>query len=295
MAEQHVKIFEGLGLSKEVIDQVEGMTPEQLKDWDPASVTSQARDAVKNILMNDAEFLNAIPEDKIPEATRKKFEAGQYTRFQKEILDAATKKLGLEDKDMADWTENDKKSIQTMVVKISEKVLAKKGNVEGLQQMQRDVQTLTEKLEKTNEDWEAKMTEAVTKTNGAAQTKMVKLLTRVELSNLEGVDLNVSPSFIQDQLLARLTDKYSVVLNSNDELELKQKDNVALDVMEGGKKVTFQEALKKLVLENKLGTEKKEEEDPGKRKKVIVGGGEGGDSIEIPSYINEKIEKNEGK
>jgi transcription termination factor NusB len=296
MPEQHVKLLTGLGLNTEQIDQLEKMTPEQLKEWKPDDLNTAVVTSVKNRLLNDNEFLNSIPEDKVPETTRKKIESGQYARFQNEIIEAAKKQLGLEDKDLADLTDDEKKSIKKTVTRISEKYLAKKGNVQGMQDMQKNVQELTTKLEAKDTEWQDKLTKQIEETNGKATAKMVKALTKVELASLDKIKLAVGAGFITEPVLAKLTEKYKIVLDANDNLDLKQKENDKLDVLVNGKKLSFSQALRDVVLQEKLGTEIKAEDDKGggSRKTVIINneGNQGGDSVELPSYIKDKIEQN---
>jgi hypothetical protein len=295
MPEQHVKLMQGIGLSQEQIDAVEKLPADQLKDWKADDLVTAAKGNFKNQFLNDPEFLNSIPEDKVPEATKKKIESGQYARFQNEILETAKKNLGLEDKDLADMTDEEKKSIKKMVTKVAEKYLGKKGTTQGLQEMQQTVQKLTADLEKKDSDWEGKLNGELEKVNGAASSRMIKALTKVELSSLDKIKLNVPPAYITDPLLAKLQSKYTIVLSDNDELDIKQKDNKNLDVLENNKKVTFSQALRKLVLEDKVGAEITDDEgEEGKKKKVIINkdGGGGNEPIELPGYIAQRVDNN---
>ena len=149
------------------------------------------------------------------------------------------------------------------------------------------------------EEHTANLKTELEKVNGANTAKLIKTLAKVELAGLEGVTLSVDPKFISEPVLSALSSKYSVVLDEQDNLVLKQKENPALDVLDAaGKPVTFQQALKQAVLENKLGTEVKVDPNDPKKKKIIVGGKEGGGGDEtevVPSYIAEKIKSNPGE
>lgn len=303
MAEQHVKLFQGLGIPQDVIDQVEGVDAEAAKTWTPpAELNTAVRAALKGTLkddfLNDADFLNSIPEDKVPEGVKKKIESGQYGRFMAEIMEVAKKQLGLEDTDLADMTEEEKKSLKKSVAKIAEKHLAKKGSVEGARDLQKQVSKLTEDLEAKDTQWQEKLDAKLKEVNGTANTKLIKALTRAELVALDGVQIAVNPAYITDPVLAKLTAQYTVTLDEGDNLVLKSKADPNLDPMEGGKKVTFRDALKAIVLAEKLGTAKDGgdggEGGGGSRKKTIMVGGEGTPgSFELPANIADKVKANQ--
>lgn len=296
MPEQHIKLMQGLGVPQEQIDLVEKMEADKVKDFDTTELVNTVKGGFKTQFLNDAEFLNAIPEDKIPQATLKKVEAGQYGRFMNEMLSAAKTKLGLEDADLADLSEDDKKSLGKAFTKIATTHLNKKGGVEGAKKLQEQVSALTDQLAAKDTDWQAKLDTALQETGGKAGARIIKALTKSELATLDGVELVVPANYAISPVLAKLTAKYALVVNDNDEIELKQKDSPALDAMEGGKKITFTEALKKIVLEDKVGKERKAEDSKEPRKKVIVGGGsetDGEEGIVMPDYISKKIAENE--
>ena len=304
MPEQHIQLMKGLGFSDEQIQAVESLTPEQMKSWkpddpealkvfNPNELVTHVQTGLKNVLSNDPEFLKNIPEDKINPDILKKIEKGQYARFQNELVEVATKKLGLEDKEL---TEEDRKSIKGLAEKMAVTYLSKKGNVQGLQEMQTKLSEALQNLESMKAQHTENLKTELEKVNGANTAKLIKTLTKVELSGLDGVKLAVGANFIADPVLSSLSSKYAIVLDENDNLDLKQKANPQLDVLDGtGKKMTFQQALRNAVIENKLGTEEKEEGKDEKRKKIIVGGGDGGGDGKtelVPSYIADKINAN---
>lgn len=294
MPEQHVQLLTALGVPKESIDALEGLKPEQLKDWKPDELVTAIQTPIQTKLSNDANFLASIPKDKINPTILKEIEKGQYARFQNELVDVATKKLGLEDKEL---TEEDRKSIKGLAEKMAVLYLGKKGNVEGLQKMQQELAEARQALENVKTEHTANLTKELEKVNGANSAKLIKTLIKVGLKDLDGVDLPVAAGFISEPVLALMNSKYSIVLDANDNLDIKQKDNVALDVIDkAGKKVTFMDALKETVLTNKLGVEKKQEGGGGPRSVIVKpGGGEGGEGGSgelVPSYIANKINKN---
>jgi hypothetical protein len=287
-------IMLAMGVPQAKIDSLLAMTDEQAKEFKPDEIVKEIGETQRNKLLNDPEFLNAIPEDKVPETTRKKIESGQYARFQNELIEVAMKKLGLKDKE--DLTDEDKKSIKGLTEKIARTYLEKNNGSDGLKKLQADLQAALEEKTTLETSLTEKLTNREKELNGEFGSKMVNMLTKLQLSNLDKVKLAVQPGYIATPVLEKLRSKYHLNLNG-EEIELKQKDNPALDVIDkAGKKLSFGEALRAVVLEDKLGTEITEEEGGkagGGRTKVKVdggsGGGEGGE-VEVASYISDKMQ-----
>lgn len=306
MPEQHVQIMKGLGFSEDQIKTIEGLTPEQMTAWaakpddpenlkvfNPNELVTGIRTGMKNILSNDPDFLKSIPEDKLPKELLQKIEKGQYARFQNELEDVAIKKLGLDKNDLSD---EDKKSIKGYVEKIVLTYATKKGAPEGLKEIQTKYSEALQNIERMKTDHEGNLKTELEKVTGANTAKLIKTLTKVELASLDDVQLAVAANFISDPVLSTLAAKYDIVLDANDNLDIKQKGQPNLDVLDkGGKKVTFRTVLREAVLENKLGTEIKDD-GSGKgntKTKVIIGdGGEGGQgNTDVADYIQKKIDQ----
>jgi hypothetical protein len=291
MAQQHVTLLTGLGLTPEQAAQLDAIKPEDLAAWKPDELIGTITAGQKNKFLNDAEFLNAIPEDKIPEATRKKYESGQYARFQNELIEVATKKLGLEDSIL---TPEDRKSIKTLAEKMATSYLAKNNSTEGLQKMQGELQKMTTNLEAKDAEWKTKLETDLAAVNTKAEVRLLKTLTRAELGTLEGIKLNVPPSYLTDPILAEMNAKYTLVINDNDEIICMQKENPKLRAVDSkNKNIEFGPELKALVIAKKLGTEVKDDttDDGGGKKKVTIDGS-GGEPSELPDYISKKVKEN---
>lgn len=306
MPEQHVQLMKGLGFNDEQIQAIESLTPEQMKTWkpddpealkvfNPNELVTTVQTGIKNTLTNDPEFLKTIPEDKINPEILKKYEKGQYARFQNELEEVAIKKLGL---DPTDLSAEDKKSIKGLVEKLAVTYASKKGGAAGLQEMQTKLSAALQELDQTKTQHAEALKTELEKNNGANTAKLIKTLTKVELSSLPDVTLAVGAGYISEPVLSALSEKYAVVLDANENLDLKQKANPTLDVVDSkGKKVTFQQALREEVLEKKLGTEAKKDDNGGGgggRQKIIVGSkddGSGGTDV-VPDYIAQKINAN---
>lgn len=290
MAKQHVDLMKGLGYSDEQIKSIEEMKPEDAETFKPEEMVTVVQNNLKTKFSNDPEFLATIPEDKLPKTLLKKIESGQYARFQNELVEVATKQLGLEDKEL---TDEDRKSIKGLALKIATTHLQKKGGAEGLQKMQTELSAALQSVETLKDQHKTNLTEELAKVNGTHNAKLIRVLAKVELQGLDDISLAVPANIISDPALQALGEKYLVVLDANENLDIKQKDNPALDVIDkAGKKVTFNQALKEVVLEKKLGTVKEEEKDPknGKKKVIIDGGGDGKEGVvEVPDYIKNKM------
>lgn len=302
MPEQHVQLMKGLGFDDEQIKAIEAITPDQMKDWkaddpeklkvfNPGELVTKVQTGMKNVLSNDPAFLASIPKDKISPAILKEVEKGQYARFQNELIDVATKQLGLDEK--TDLTEEDRKSIRGLTAKIATAYLSKNGNVAGLEKMQKDLQKALEENETLKTGSEEKTKKQIEELNGKHSLKLINTLAKVELQGLDGIKLAVAANYVSGPVLSAMNEKYAIVLDANDNLVLKQKEQPALDVLDkAGKTVTFQQAMKETVLALKLGTEDKPDPtDPkGKKKVIIEGGGGGEDVVELPAHIKSKVD-----
>jgi len=290
MAKQHVAILQALGVSKKDIDAIEAL--EDLKDWTPDATVEEVRNKIKKVLENDPDFLNSIPEDKIPEPVRKKYETTQYSRFQNELLDAAKKQLGFEDTDLEKLTAEDRKSIKKTMVKIAELNLSKKNNTEGLKKLQDDYQAALQELEKKDTDWQTKLETEVKTVSEKTNEKLMKFLAQTHLTSLEKVKLNVPASYIVDPILNKIRGKYSVLMEGDD-LVLRQKENPALKVVDKkGHDITFMEALRAQVLEDKVGVEDQgQQQQQRTRTTVDTSQGSTQQEVAVPDYIKNNIDR----
>lgn len=291
-------ILKELGIETKDIEAIIGLSEDDQKTYKPQDIVDKIKAGTKTALMNDDAFLSSIPEEKIGKGILKKIESGQYARFQNELLEAAKKNLGLEDKDLEDLTEEEKKSIKKTMVRIADKHLAKKGGQEGVAAIQKQLADATEALEKKDGEIETKVNEAVDKTTKAFGQRIISTLTKGELGSLDKVKLNVKPEYIIDKVLQKVAAKYEAVLQVGDDdvIHLKQKKNDALAVVgKDNKEILFATALREVVLEEKLGTEEATPGPGGKKKQLIDssggdGGNEDGETV-VASYIQDKIDK----
>jgi hypothetical protein len=291
MAKQHIAMMKALGIAQKDIDAIEALKDDD-KDWTPDATVDAVRAAIKKQLENDPEFLNAIPEDKIPETTRKKFETTQYSRFQNELLDAAKKKLGLEDKDLDSLTAEDRKSIKTIMVKIAGLHLSKNNNTEGVKKMQEDLQKALQDLEQKDADWQTKLETETKKVADGNTEKLVKYLTQSQLATLDKIKLNVPASYLVDGVLGKIKGKYSVVMEGDD-VVLRQKANPALKVVDSkGKELSYAEALRAQVLEDKVGAEETQQQQQQRQRSTVDTSQNNQDNVvQTPDYIKSRMDE----
>lgn len=283
MAKQHVLIFQALGIPQASIDKIEALKEEELKEWKPDEYVGEINTLTKTKLENDPTFLNAIPEDKVPDAIKKKIEKGQYARFQNELFDVA-KKLNLTDKDIS---EEDKKSIKGIAEKIAVAYLANNNSTDGLKKMQTDLAEARQQLESANTTWQKKFDDGLAAEKTSWQSKLLRLVFQSTLGSLPKIKLTVPPEYLTDRLFSKMNSQYNLVLGDNEQILLKQKENAALDVIDkAGKKIGISDALREMVIADKVGEEVVE--DPTKKKTVIVQPTPGQENeVVVPTYIQE--------
>lgn len=298
MAKQHIAIFKSLGFDQKDIDAIEAIKEDD-KDWKPDATVETIRTGMKKILENDQTFLDSIPEEKIPAAIKKNIEKSQYARFQNELIDVAKKELGLDDKEIL--TDEDRKSIKVMTSKIAKAYFSKNSNDDAAKKLQKELGESVQLLATKEQEWSEKVKTETAAVEGKFQSKLIKTLLGTNLASLDKIKLHVSPGILTTPVLDKLSSKYSVVIDEQDNLDIKDKINPKLEAMDAktGKKIPIIDALREIVIAEKLGEEVKEDTggEGGGKKKVIVdsgggAGGEGNDAVVLPDYIKESIEQN---
>lgn len=294
--------IKGLGLTDDDIKAIEGVgddgkiknDKDEMIDFDFKPLVEKVTTANKNKILNDAEFYNTLPAEKIPEALKKTIESGQYQRFINEIQEVAEKELGL--KKGEDFTDDDAKKLKHIVKVISTKYAQKNAGTEGAKELQLKLQEALQKNAQTEGSMAQKIQEAL---NGEKETTgkhMEKLLGIMALSNLP--EIKVKPQYLVDGALAAIRKDYTIKVDPTTmELVLKQKKNPELDAIDGaGKTLTFDDVLAEVAKKENWMDEKADE------------GGDGGESgksgktkvevdgeTAIPQYIKDKMGKDKEK
>lgn len=286
MAEQHVKIFTALGLPQEAITAIEGLTPDKLEGFTPDEYVNQVSGVFKNKFINDGDFLNSIPQDKLPNTVIKGIESGQYNRFLNEVGEVAKKDYGV---DISTLPQDTQKSLKGMVRAVFQESLKKSANPETVQKLQGELSNALAELETTKGGIPTAIEQAVSKEKNALVGKLERMATINQLRGIEG--LTVEPDFAMPAV-DMLKTKYTVLFNPETfEFSLAQKDNPQLKVLKAdGKELSFTDALTALLTDKKLIAPKAGGEEgkngKGKRTTVLVEGDK--TDANIPDYIKRK-------
>lgn len=286
MPEQHIKIFEALGVPKETIDKIEALTPETLKDFKADDYTGIISGTYEKKFLNDAGFLGKIDITKLPEESTKKVQTVQYERFLNEIKDVA-KELDIDTTGIDDATQRQLKNFaRTVIQKYGEK---KGTHTEAITKLQADLQKAMQEKATIETGLPTKISEAVTAEKTKFGSLLQRTLARSVLSGIEG--LTATPEYITDTVLAKVAAKYTPVLNEATlTIDLMQKDNPQLKALDKtGKELLFKDiATEILTADNMIA--KKDEKDKTKEKKTfIIGGGDENPTVVIAG--SDKIQK----
>lgn len=258
-------------------------TPDDKTDFDSAPFLEKITTATTTKVLADPKTYEGLTPEKLPEATRKTIESGQYARFINELAEVATKELGL--KEGEDFTPEDKTKLKSFAKKVASVYAGKTAGSADLKKLQQDLLDATEGLNKKDEEWKKKYDDDIDTTKKAGESKLVKLAFTREVADLPG--LLVKPSLISDALFVAVSKAYTVAMDP-DTLEFKvtQKDNPTLDAIHEGKKLDFKGALALVAKGEKLLDDKKTTPPPPPRTVTVDGS-----DTPIASYIQEKIDK----
>jgi hypothetical protein len=277
MAEQHIAIFKEIGLPQDVIDKIEGVTPETLKDFKPGDYTGIINTNFENRFLNDAGFLGKIPVDKIPETARKALEKGQYERFLNEMGDVA-KELGI---GIDDLTDDVKRSIKQFYRTTTQRYGEKKGaTTETVTKLQNDLQIAMQQKAAAEEGANGKITEAVKATTTKYLSVLQKLAGQTVLASIEG--LTAKPEYIIDGLMNKIGNKFSIAFDENTlGFVLMQKENPQLKALDAkGNEISFTDAAVDILTNDKMIVKKADDNDDdagdGKTQKIIIGDAKNG-------------------
>jgi hypothetical protein len=277
MPEQHVQLLTSLGVPKDVIDKIEAVTPETMKDFKVDDYTGVIASTYENKFLNDATFLGKIPVEKIPESVKKLYETGQYERFLNEMKGVA-KELDI---DISDIDEGTQRKLKDFTRTVLNKYGTKKGvSNDALQKVQSDLQKALEAKSEAETKAGGLVTEAVKNTSLKYQKQIQKLATQTILSSIEG--LTAKPEYIVDALMNKIQAKYSVGFNEDTlQFELMQKDNPALKALDAaGKQINFNDEVVAILETDKMIVKPKTKEELEKEQKqnkerVVIEGAEG--------------------
>ncbi len=287
MAEQHDQILAAVGIPAEKITELNKLTPEQMKEFKLDDYIAPVNSAYETKLLNDGNFLNKIPVEKLPDSIKKSIETGQYGRFMNELKEVATKELGLE---MTEFPEDVQKSLKQFFRKANELYTTKKApDSKTLIALQQQLQDALRGKETVEGSISTKIAEALAGEKTKHSTQLEKLLTMLQLSSLDGYKLKVKPEYIVDAMLGKLKGKYS--LNFDPETQgfsVNQKDHPGLKALNGSNEITFTDALLEQLQSDGLIDKIEGGGSNGEKPPVTVRVSNDG-KTELPGYIADKM------
>lgn len=293
MAEQHDKILAALGVNVDTLKKLNELTPEQLKEFKLDEYVAPITTTFETKFLNDNSFLKKLSADKLPPEILKTIESNQYGRFMTEMKEVAEKELGLK---IDGFTEDENKSLKKFFRKANQEYVATKaGDKTTLTDLQKQLATALQEKETVENSTQKKINDAISLEKGKYGSSIEKLVVKSYLTSLRdlGYELKANPEYIVDAVANKLKTSFSLNLNDDFSIDLKQKDNPQLDVLDGGgKKKTFNDALIETLTSDKMITKLEEGKDAqGKPVVTVKVEGDGKSSV-IPEYIAANINKN---
>lgn len=286
-------VLQAAGMPEDKIKELDAITADKVAEFKPDGYLEQISTAQRTQMLNDPKFYEThITEEKLPTEFRKKVESAQYGRFINEFKDVATKTLGL--KEGEDFTADDATKLKVFAEKVAKGYLGKNAPKGDIKVIQDQLIAAVKEKEDLENGFTEKLNTAVSDANTKAMTKLDRLASVQKIGEIK--DLNVKPHIVADHLMGTLRSQYTVKLDPETlQFSLKQKANPELDVVEGSKVLTFDDALTKLakaegLLKEGDGSEKKDEKSG--TVEVEVDGEKAG---VVPDYIKNKMEKDAKK
>ncbi len=293
MADQHIEQALAAILSPEDYAALKAVAADD-KDFKLEDYTSKAATIYETKFLNDPAFLEKIPEDKVPAATMKKVQAGQYGRLMNEQK-AFWLSKGVKEDEIKDAFENggSLKKLNELAITIYGKTVGTPA--EALQKLQEDYNKIALEKEQLTAAQTKAIEDATSNIKGTYEGRIENLLAGRAVHALssfkegEGAaakefEFIVDAMTVAPLLHQTVKGKYSVTLDANDNFVLKQKEHPALDVMVGSKKLTYEDAIKQAAKDAKFVTEKVDPKKKDIKDKTIVTI-EGNEKGSVPSYI----------
>lgn len=295
MAEQHDKFLAALGVSADTIKKLNELTPEQLKDFKADELAMPVTQSYETRFLNDNNFLKKLQIEKLPESILKTIEGNQYGRFMTELKEVAEKELGLK---IDTFSEDEQKSLKKFFRKANaDYVQLKAGDKTTLTELQKQLSNALRDKEQVETDAQKRITDAVQLEKNRLNSSIEKLSMKSHLSSLHqnGFELKVNPDYIVDAVIGKMKSKYAINVGDDFTIDIKQKDNPQLDILnKSGQKVTFDEALLEVLNADKMVTKIEQQQGNGQEQQPvkIKIGGDGKSTTELPSYISKNIQAN---
>lgn len=285
MAQTHLNtVLTEAGLEAADIESILAVA-EDATDFDAKAVVGKITSARETALKNDPKFWEALDENNVNEAFKKKIEAQQYGRAANIVRQKTLKTLGLVEDDFKDLPEEDKNKLEVFITKAAEKYATSKAGDKDLQQQLVSARKKLEELEldiparegKIKQDFEAKFND-----------EKLDFIILAELATV--ANLKAPAQYLVQKLSAELREENAFVVEGL-KASPKQKANPALDVLDGAKVLTLKDLIvRKLTADGLIEAAP----DPTKLKQrttvEVDPDGKGG--LEISGHIAEKIKAN---
>lgn len=261
--------------------------PAETTDFKPDEYVGKIRANIETQVKNDPTFWEKLDENNVNDVLKKKIEAQQYGRAANIVRQKALKSLGLKEEDMADLSEDEKKNIETFISKAAEKYASTKVSDK---QLQADLVAARKKLEELETEIPTRESKIKQEIEAKYNSEKLDYLILAELAAVE--NLKAPAQYLLPKLAAELKGEFAFVVDGHKAVP-KQKDNPALDVLDGAKVLGLKDLIVKKLTADGLIETKADPNPPGKGKtKVVVDPDEKG-GLAISSHILDKIKEQE--
>ena len=288
MAIEHLNSFvAAAGLEAADLEAIMAI-PAESTEFKPDDYVGKIRTNIETQVKNDPKFWETLDENNVNEGFKKKIEAQQYGRAANIVRQKTLKALGLKEDDFAELSDEEKKNLETFISKAGEKYASSKVSDK---QLQADLVEARKKLEdleteiptregKIKQDFESKY-----------NSEKLDFLILAELATVEG--LKAPAQFLVNTIATELKAENAFVLDGL-KANPKQKDNPALDILDGTKVLSLKDLIvKKLTAHGLIEVKADPNTPPGKGKvKVDVDPDDKG-GLAISSHILDKIKEQE--
>lgn len=285
MAQQHLNtVLTEAGIDAKDIETILGL-PAEDTTFKAGDYVGKINSGAETRLKNDPKFWEGLDENNVNETLKKKIESQQYGRANNIVRQKVMKAFGLKDEDLADMTDDEKKSLETYVTKAAEKYTSTKASDKELQ---KELIAAKKRAEELEADIPVKEGALKTSLEAKYNNEKIDFIILAELATIE--NLKAPAQYLLANLAASLKEENAFVI-SGVKAQPKQKANPALDVLDGAKVLTLKDLIvKKLTADGLIGDKPDPLKNSGRSKVDVDPDGKGG--LKISPHIMAQIEKN---
>lgn len=287
MAIEHIKqVLTNSGIDDADFEIINAL-PADHKDFKADDYVGKARTSFETQIKNDPKFWEGLDENNVNDTLKKKIEAQQYGRASNIVRQKTLKAFGLSEDDFADLAEEDKKKFEVFIGKAADKYAATKA---GDKQLQKDLVDARKRIEEFETKIPADNEALKADYEGKLNNEKLDFIVLAELASVQG--LKVPANYIADKVAAELKNNYSLKVNGL-KADVKQKENAALDVLEGSKILGLKDLITKILIRDGLIAEGQKPETSSGKTTIEVEGKDG--ELQVSSHILDKIAEVRGK